>query len=453
MIYEMDNEAVPTLSSEADDEMTSSPPAAAPARVMGAMPGAIVMTQRCAAALRAYLAENGLHHYRIYSCTDGEAMEAEQHLDALGEAGAAWHPLPPLVAGGRDIAGLTHDTERGTRAWESGVLRLRRHDIVLARWYWLDVNDYSGLRALRLLAARSPTDVQRLRDAVASQRRAGAASVWQIIRGYSWKDVPHTPRPGQVDLLLPESLHCTVDADIVRFFTPEVAALYRELGVPYRRGVLLHGPPGNGKTSLIRLIGARLPEVPVLILRPDQEFDTDDLEEVIRRWTEQAPAILVIEDLNWLLEKVNVSTFLNLLDGVDAPAAGGLLLIATTNHPDQLDSAVNNRPGRFDVVIEIAPPDKALRRAFLRNHLAGGVSDSALEAVVDRTGGLSFAHLQEILRLSGLHAIHASRAAREPEDLLRAADAVRQMNQEAERGFAAKPEMPFGLLPLRDAKR
>ena len=453
MIYEMDNEAVPTLSSEAEDATVSSPPAAAPARVMGAIPGAVVMTQRCAAALRAYLAENGLHHYRIYSCNDADALEAEQHLDALGEAGAAWHPLPPLVAGGRDIASLTHDTERGTRAWDAGVLRLRRHDIVLARWYWLDVNDYGALRALRLLAARSPMDVERLRDAVAAQRRTSAAAVWQVIRGYAWKDLPRTPRPAQVDLLLPESLHRAVDADIVRFFTPEVAALYRELGVPHRRGVLLHGPPGNGKTSLIRLIGARLPKVPVLILRPDQEFDTDDLEEVIRRWTEQAPAILVIEDLNWLLEKVNVSTFLNLLDGVDAPAAGGLLLIATTNHPDQLDSAVNNRPGRFDVVIEVAPPDKALRHAFLRCRLPSDILESAVDAVVDRTGGLSFAHLQEILRLSGLHAIHAGRVARGPDDLLRAADAVREMNREAERGFAARPEMPFGLLPLRDAKQ
>lgn len=453
MIYEMDNESVSSLSNETDDEMTSSPPAAPPARVMGAIPGAVVMTQRCAAALRAYLAENGLHHYRIYSCTDGEALEAEQHLDALGEVGAAWHPLPPLVADGRDIASLTHDAENGTRAWEAGVLRLRGYDVVLARWYWLDVNDYGGLRALRLLAARSPTDVQRLRDAVADRRRVGAAAVWQIIRGYAWKDLPRTPRPAHVNLLLPESLHRTVDAHIVRFFTPQVAALYRDLGVPYRRGVLLHGPPGNGKTSLIRLIGARLPEVPVLILRPDQEFDTDSLEEVIRRWTEQAPAILVIEDLNWLLEKVNVSTFLNLLDGVDAPSAGGLLLIATTNHPDQLDNAVNNRPGRFDVVIEVAPPDKALRRAFLRNRLPDAVLESALDAVADRAAGLSFAHLQEILRLSGLHAIHAGRASREPDDLLRAADAVRQMNQQAERGFAAKPEMPFGLLPLRDAKR
>jgi SpoVK/Ycf46/Vps4 family AAA+-type ATPase len=67
---------------------------------------------------------------------------------------------------------------------------------------------------------------------------------------------------------------------------------------------------------------------------------------VIRRWTRQAPAILIIEDLNWLLEQVNVSTFLNLLDGIDSRAGNGLLIIATTNHPNELDPAINNRPGR-----------------------------------------------------------------------------------------------------------
>ena len=82
------------------------------------------------------------------------------------------------------------------------------------------------------------------------------------------------------------------------------------------------------------------------------------------------PAVLVIEDLDWLLEHTNVSTFLNLIDGVESDggrAAGGLLLIATTNHPDKLDPAVNNRPGRFDVVVEIPPPDE----------VAGGPSSSA----------------------------------------------------------------------------
>ena len=419
----------------------------------GAIPATVVMTQRCAAALRSCLAENGLHRYRIYHTTDGDVLDAEQFLDALGEAGAAWEPLPPLVPGGRDLAALTHNPGRDTRAWETGVLRLRRHEVIIARWYWLDVHDYGSLRSLRLVAAPSPGHVHALRDAVTNCRRAGAEAAWQIVRGYSYDDEPRLPRPSEVDLILPDALCRTVETDLVRFFNPEVEAIYRELGVPYRRGVLLHGPPGNGKTSLIRLIGARLPKVPVLVLRPDDDFDTGALEEVVRRWTRQAPAILVIEDLNWLLEKVNVSTFLNLLDGIESPATGGLLLIATTNHPDKLDGAVNNRPGRFDVVIEVSPPEKPMRRSFLRRHVPHDVSDETIDALAERSGGLSFAHLQEVLRLSGLNAIHAGRTRRVADDLTNALEAVRQMHEHASSGFPVKLEMPFGLLPLRNAKR
>ena len=103
-----------------------------------------------------------------------------------------------------------------------------------------------------------------------------------------------------------------------------------------------------------------------MILARAKGSDSDDLEGVIRRWTQQALAILVIEDLNWLLEKLNVSTFLNQLDGIESPVKGGLMLIATTNHPERLDPAINNRPGRFDVVLEIRPPDRRHRWWFLR---------------------------------------------------------------------------------------
>jgi SpoVK/Ycf46/Vps4 family AAA+-type ATPase len=190
-----------------------------------------------------------------------------------------------------------------------------------------------------------------------------------------------------------------------------------------------------------------------MLLRTSASFDSDDLEEVIRRWTAQAPAILVIEDLNWLLEKVNVSLFLNLLDGVDSKTGdGGLLLIATSNHPDQLDPAINNRPGRFDVVIEMPPPDRAMRSSFLHRKLAE-IDAGAIEKVASQTEGLSFAHLQEILRLSGLTAIQGGRTRRTVEDVQSAASAVIGTHEQAVRGFPRTPEVPFGLLPLRDRRQ
>ena len=65
----------------------------------------------------------------------------------------------------------------------------------------------------------------------------------------------------------------------------------------------------------------------------------------------------VLEFRDSLFPKIPLATFLNLIDGIER-RDGGLLLIATTNHPDTLDSAITNRPGRFDVVIEIPRPTR-----------------------------------------------------------------------------------------------
>ena len=113
-----------------------------------------------------------------------------------------------------------------------------------------------------------------------------------------------------------------------------------------------------------------------------------------------APAILVIEDLTAVIERVNLSTFLNLLDGVDRKTDGGLMLIASTNHPDKLDAAVSNRPGRFDVAMELPSPDDAQRRVYFGTRLLE-VDAATVDAAVEQTREMSFAHLEEIVHLSG----------------------------------------------------
>ena len=107
--------------------------------------------------------------------------------------------------------------------------------------------------------------------------------------------------------------------------------------------------------------------------------------------------------------------------------------------------------GRFDVVIEIPPPDRALRAEFLSRALPQ-TPPATIDALASRTDSLSFAHLQEILRLSGLSAIHAQRSQRSEKDLLDAVESVRESHDQAVRGFPEKPELPFGLLPLRNRR-
>lgn len=428
-------------------------------RAVPGLPPSLVATDLAAGQLRAYLdSDEALRHYHVYYCGSPDMDDLDELLPVMSEPDAAWEPLPTQVPNGHRPAQLTYD-DTTTTARHGGILRLARHDAVIARWYWAPVEDY-GEGILWLVATPSAAAFHALRKTVLSARRRNNGRHWQVMGDYRDKSRPaRDPASAATPPVLADSILRRVRAELLGFFDSKVANLYHGLGVPYRRGVLLHGPPGNGKTSLIRWIGASLGEsVAAMTLRPRANFDGDDFQELVKDWAAQAPALLVLEDLDTLLEQVNVSTFLNLLDGIDveSPQAGGLLLIATTNHPDKLDPAVNNRPGRFDAVIELPRPDADLRLRFLRPRLVGSplVDDAAVAKVVDLSDGLSFAHLQELLRLSGLRAIHAGRAERLAEDLLSAVVDVKAAHDAAVRGFPPdKPDVAFGLAHLRDLSR
>ena len=433
---------------EAEETLAELQTDAARPPVVAPLPPNVALTERMIAELRAYLDDHGLAEYRIFHCSYHDLYDIDHHLPALGDP-AHWDSgALACSAAAEPLTLLTRDAQ-SARLWPAGALRLAKFQVVLARWYWVE-NNHSAIGQW-LIAAPSADHYFRLHRELESRRHDGGAAVWQVIRGSADHDGERTPRDRRAgeDLLLSDAVRSRIDLEVIRFFDTDVASLYREMNVPYRRGVLMHGPPGNGKTSTIRHIGASLPHIPAMILRPAANFDADDLEAAIERWRRQAPALLVIEDLNWLLASVNVSTFLNLLDGIDSNVTGGLLLIATTNHPDKLDPAVNNRPGRFDVVIEVPCPDRALRAEFFRRKWAGA-DQASIDKLAAATDELSFAHLQEILRLAGLLAIQAGRRERMIDDLMKAARVLRGTQDDATRGFAARPDGPFGLAAWRN---
>jgi len=433
------------------------------AQLVGALPAGLVFSERACGMLRAFLSERGLADWKIFSGYHLDISDIDYHFDAVGDADAAWVSADALSRDGEPMMTLESSS---TALWlaSGGFLHLKNRQVIVARWSWIAEHDGSK-RELLLVAAPSARQFGDLRERMRKHRRTWSANVWQFVSGYANCDGPRVARApvDAASLFMPEALRDRVRTDVVSFFSESVAALYRSLDVPYRRGVLLHGPPGNGKTSLIRLLGAELPGVPFMVLRANANFDADDFTEIVRRWKNLAPAVLVIEDLNWLLKIVNISTFLNLLDGIDdtpnyaaqksGGAGEGLMLIATTNDPGALDPAINNRPGRFDVVIEIASPSDELRTQFLQVKLPG-LGPEIVRRVGSLSRGFSFAHLQELLRLSGLFALAAGRSSRSSEDVIKAAEDIRRTQEQAHRGFpSATPDLPFGLQHLRTLSR
>ena len=416
------------------------------------LPHGMALAGQLTGQFRTFLHANGIAEWKISFSASLDFSDVEHHLSKIGEAGAAWspHPTPPM--GGEQPLAIAPNM-----SWKKGVLLpagfllLKKHQVVLARWHYYDFPHQTWI-PLYLLASPSADEPVKLRRVLNRIQRRRARNAWRVFSAEQWGTelIDRGSSSAWEKLVLDPKVRSRLETEVTGFFRKPVSKLYRELKLPYRRGVLLHGSPGNGKTSLIRAIGALNPGIPGLLVRPGENFADSQFTSVIDAWCDQAPAILVIEDLDWLFHagRVNVSTFLNMLDGVDR-RDGGLLLIATSNHPESLDPAINNRPGRFDVAIEIRSPEAPLRREFFTRSGLAMTSTESMDRLVSATDGLSFAHLREIESLSGLQALQAGRKVREEPDIFAAADIVKRRSDDARQGFP-EPTTPFGLAPRRE---
>jgi hypothetical protein len=221
-------------------------------------------------------------------------------------------------------------------------------------------------------------------------------------RGYWHKneDLFNAIRTASFDnLVLPMELIGELRTDVSRFFASR--ELYEQYRIPWKRGILLTGPPGNGKTHTIKALinETKLPCLYVKSLKGCWGSDHERIRQIFGQARKTAPCVLVLEDLDSLIDDSNRSFFLNEMDGFAENT--GVLVVATTNHPEKLDVAIVDRPGRFDRKYHFPLPAADSRHAYLRKWSESlqselRVTDEALLKTVERTHDFSFAYLKEL---------------------------------------------------------
>src|SRR5660397_284141 len=183
--------------------------------------------------------------------------------------------------------------------------------------------------------------------------------------------------------------------------------LFERLGVEAPKGVLLHGPPGTGKTMLAKALASETNANFLTLSGPEimskyYGESEEKLRDIFQQAEENAPSIILIDEIESIapkreevtgeVERRVVAQLLAVMDGLKA--RGKVVVIGATNRPNAVDPALR-RPGRFDREIEIGVPNKDGRLQVLQIHTRGMplADDVKLDRIADMSHGFVGADL------------------------------------------------------------
>lgn len=221
------------------------------------------------------------------------------------------------------------------------------------------------------------------------------AELWNSVQNSHWRDV-----------ILDEGMKKAIIDDVNNFFDNQDT--YQRLRVPWKRGIIYYGPPGNGKTisikAMMNTLYKRKQPVPTLYVKTLTSFagPENSINQIFSLARREAPCFLVFEDLDSIVTDAVRSYFLNAVDGI--ATNDGILMVGSTNHLDRLDPGIAKRPSRFDRKYFFPNPNEDERTKYMK-YWQGKLSDNKeldfpdelCPAIAKITPRFSFAYLQEAM--------------------------------------------------------
>ncbi|MEW5738028.1 MAG: ATP-binding protein [Myxococcota bacterium] len=219
-------------------------------------------------------------------------------------------------------------------------------------------------------------------------------------------DFHRLPDVAREHIILPSGVLDRIERQSIGF--AKHAEALKGAGRHLKRGMLLHGPPGTGKTYTAMYLAGRMPDRTVLLITGR---GTGLLEQACSMARLLQPATVILEDVDLVAEERTrrdpgcqplLFELLNQMDGLADDA--DVLFVLTTNRPDILEPALAARPGRVDLAVEVPLPDAECRRRLFELYARGLGVAVDFAPYVERTRGVSAAFIRELLRRAALYA-------------------------------------------------